>query len=334
MIHSYAAKNAKAKLEPFKYEPDKLGPWDIDVDISHCGLCHSDLHLLNNDWGISTYPLVPGHEIIGIVKARGTLVTEIKEGQRVGIGWQRSSCSCCEWCHHGLEQLCPEQQATCLSHYGGFAEKIRTDARFAFPIPDELDSVNAAPLLCGGATVFSPLIEHAVCGLTRIGVIGIGGLGHLALQFANAFGCEVFAFSSSASKESEAKAFGAHHFISSSDSRALKKMHNSIDLLLCCSSASMDFSAFLNVLRPRGKMCELGVPADQENKIHPSELVTKRLTLCGSNIASPSEIRQMLQFAARHQIEAKTELYKMSEINEVLKKLEANQICYRAVLKN
>lgn len=328
MFKAYAAQKAKGDLAPFEYDPKPLTPWEVEVEISHCGLCHSDLHLLNNDWGMTTYPFVPGHEIIGHVTKQGDL-SQLKDNQRVGIGWQRSSCSSCEWCHRGEQNLCSTQEATCVHHHGGFAEKIRIDSRFAFPIPDALDSVSAAPLLCGGATVFSPLLTHNVTPLTRIGVIGIGGLGHIALQFANAFGTEVFAFSSTPSKEAEAKQFGAHHFSTTADS----KFDNTIDLLLCTTSSAIDWPSYLRLLRPAGTFCHLGAPVNGNSTLQPHDLIGKRLNVAGSNIASPAHINEMLRFAANHNIAPKTELFQMHEINEVLKKLAANQIHYRAVLK-
>ncbi len=329
-IAGYVIKAPGAPLEPYLYDSPSVGPWDIEVEISHCGICHSDLHLIQNDWGNAEYPLVPGHEIIGIVKQKGNLVTELEIGQRVGIGWQRSSCGHCEWCHEGKENLCFAQEATCVGHFGGFAKSIVTDSRLAFPIPDALSSENAAPLLCGGATVFSPLLEHKVNGTTRVGVIGIGGLGHLALQFARAFGCEVFAFSSSPEKEAEAKAFGAHHFITTEDSAP----HSSIDLLLSTTSVQKEWQKYIEMLRPKGKLCMLGAPKGGTVDVPIFNLILGRKTICGSNIGSAPEIRTMLRFAAQHGIVAKTEVFPMSEVNTALKKLASNQIHYRAVLKN
>ncbi|MCH9626542.1 MAG: Aldehyde reductase Ahr [Chlamydiales bacterium] len=334
IIECYAATAAGGELVPFSYPTPEVGPWDIEVEITHCGICHSDLHLILNDWKQSRYPLIPGHEIIGHIKQKGTLVDELELDQRVGIGWQRSSCTHCEWCHQGEENLCFAQEATCVGHHGGFAKSIVTDARLAFLIPEGLVSENAAPLLCGGATTFSPFIQHNVNASMRVGVIGIGGLGHLALQFARAFGCEVFAFSTSAEKEEEAKKLGAHHFISSRDPQALKRAASLIDLLLCTSSGEIDWPVYLETLRPKGKLCLLGVPKEGTVSVPIFSLIAQRKMICGSNIASAPDIRTMLRFAAQHHIAAQTEIFPMERVNEALKKLAANQIHYRAVLKN
>lgn len=334
LIDCYAIKKAGLPLEPFQYETPELGPWDIEVEISHCGICHSDLHLIKNEWGITHYPLVPGHEIIGTIKRKGTLVSEHEIGERVGIGWQRSSCTHCEWCHQGEENLCPQSEATCVGHFGGFAKSIVTDSRLAFSIPENLASEHAAPLLCGGATVFSPLLHQGVNATWRIGVIGIGGLGSLAIQFASAFGCEVFAFSSSPEKEDEAKKLGAHHFISSTDSKELSKSSKKIDLLLCTSSGQMNWNGYLETLRPKGKLCLLGAPTGGHIDLSFFTLIDGRRSLIGSNIGSGPAIREMLRFAAFHGIAPQIELFRMNEVNHALDKLAKNQVRYRAVLKN
>lgn len=224
-IDCYAAQGAKAPLETFSYASPTLAPWDVEVKISHCGICHSDVHLVDNDWGISQYPLVPGHEIVGTVSAMGASVKHLKAGQRVGIGWQSSSCMTCEWCISGKEKLCSQMMGTCLGRHGGFAKAVVVDSRFAFVLPDRLESENAAPLLCGGITVFAPLIHFDIRPTMKVGVIGVGGLGHLALQFYKAWGCEVTAFSSTSGKEKEAKNFGAHRVLNSKDAEALKDLH-------------------------------------------------------------------------------------------------------------
>ena len=331
-IHAHAAMAPRQTLNPFQYEPAGLGPWDVEVAITHCGICHSDIHLIDNDWGISSYPLVPGHEIIGTVEDAGAEVKHLKKGQRVGVGWQRGSCLVCEQCLKGNENLCPENRATCVGNHGGFAERIRVDSRFAFPIPDALASENAAPLLCGGATVYSPLKNYGIVPSMRIGVIGIGGLGHLALQFANAFGCEVTAFSSTPDKEKEAGSFGAHRFIASANLAAPKKAAGSLDFILSTVFANLDWNTYLQLLRPNGKLCFVGVPA-APIQIHIGALLGGQKSVCASVIGSRNTIREMLDFAARHDIQAKTEVLPMAEVNKAIEKVRANKARYRMVLK-
>jgi uncharacterized zinc-type alcohol dehydrogenase-like protein len=332
-IHGYAALAAKKTLEKFHYEPEELGPWDVEATISHCGICHSDVHLIDDDWGMSSYPLVPGHEIVGIVRAVGSDVRHLEKGQRIGIGWQRSSCSSCEFCLRGEENLCSEQQATCLGHYGGFAEAIRTDSRFVFAIPENLESENVGPLLCGGITVYSPLRRYGVNPAMKVGVIGIGGLGHLALQYARAFGCEVTAFSTSEDKEAEAKQFGAHHFVCTADASALEKGVNSLDFILSTVYADINWEAYLNILRPNGKLCTVGASANPIT-LPAFPLLVGQKTVCGSVIGGRAIIQEMLEFSARHGVKAKTELLPMSEVNAAIKKVRSGKARYRMVLKN
>jgi uncharacterized zinc-type alcohol dehydrogenase-like protein len=231
-FHGYAAHGAGKALEPFSYEPRPLGPGDVELAISHCGICHTDLHLVNNDWGMSRYPLVPGHEIIGTVVETGPAVRGLKPGQRVGVGCQAGCCGTCEWCDKGEEQHCASYAPTCMAGPGGFADRIRVSARFAIPIPEALSSHEAAPLLCGGVTVYGPMREAGIGAHSRVGVIGVGGLGHVALQFARALGAEVTAFSTSPDKEADARALGAHRFVASRDPDALKALQGSFDFLI------------------------------------------------------------------------------------------------------
>lgn len=328
-IEGFAAEKKGELLKPITYEAKIVGDFDVEVKITHCGICHSDLHLIDNDWNSSIYPLVPGHEIIGHITQKGKYVPHLQVGQRVGIGWQCDSCHQCDWCRQGEENLCLSQQATCVGHHGGFANAIIVNNFFVFPIPENLKSENAAPLLCGGATVYAPLKHQGITPASKVGVYGIGGLGHLALQFAHAMGCEVFAFSSSAAKEKEAKEFGASHYLPTSH---LDKFKNSLDLVLYTSSEMTDFSKMLTLLRPKGKMCLLGAPKGGHINVPIFSLIDGRKSILGSNIANPSIIQEMLTFAARHGISAKTELFPMSEVNTAIAKLKKGQIHYRAVL--
>ncbi len=332
-IKCFAAKNAKSMLQPYEYEPVALGPDDIEVQITHCGICHSDISLIDNEWGNSSYPLVPGHEIVGNVVAKGSNVTQLQLNQRVGIGWQRSSCMKCEWCQTGQENLCLSQEATCVGHQGGYAEKIRTDSRFAFAIPDALDSAHVAPLFCGGATVFSPLLHHNINPTSKVGIIGIGGLGHLALQFAKGFGCEVTAFSASADKQAETKRLGADHFISSTDTNALKNAENSFDFLLSTVPTPLDWQAYLALLRPKGTLCFVGAQT-KPIEVPFFSIIAGRKTVTASNIGSRPDIRHLLAFAAQHNIKADIEIFKMQDVNKAIDTVRSGKVRYRAVLEN
>lgn len=333
MIHALAAYQPKEALRPFEYEPTSLGLHDIEIKITHCGICHSDIHLIDNDWNISKYPLVPGHEIAGEIIAVGSEVKHIKIGQRVGVGWQSGSCHTCEWCRTGFENLCGSQQATCVGKYGGFAERIITDSRFAFPLPDNLESENAAPLMCGGITVYSPLRHYGVRHFHKVGVMGIGGLGHLAIQFARAMGCEVTAFSTTPGKEAEARAFGASRFILSGDKAMMKKAAGSLDFILSTVAVPMPWASFVNLLRPNGRLCFVGAtPSSLDVPVN--MLMMGQKSVSGSVIGGRGMIAEMLEFAARHSIQAMTEALPMSEVNRALDKVRQNQARYRMVLVN
>ena len=334
-INCYAAMAEKQALEKFQYESNDLGDLDLEVSITHCGICYSDIHMIDNDLGMAVYPFVPGHEIVGIISGLGSKVTAFRKGDRVGIGWQAKSCNTCEWCIKGEENLCPEvfQSGTWGNPHGGFAESIIIDSRFAFSIPKNLASEDVGPLMCGGITVYAPFINYNVKPSMKIGVIGIGGLGHLALQFARAFGCEVTAFSSSPAKEKEARSFGAHHFVNSKDTDQIQKIARSLDMILCTIHGDLDWNTYLIALRPNGKLCFVGVPSDAIS-IQPPSLIFGQLSVCGSIIGGRSATREMLEFAARHDIKARTEIMPMSDVNLAIAKLKDNKARYRMVLKN
>jgi len=332
-IRCYAAKNPKERLEPFQYDPKPLERHEVAVKISHCGICHSDIHLIDNDWGITDYPFVPGHEIVGTIQALGADVQGLSQGERVGIGWQRSACLRCEYCVRGLENLCPQIKDTCFSNHGGFAESIHIDGRFAFPLPEALDSETAAPLLCGGVTVYSALNHYGVRPSMKVGVIGIGGLGHLALQFANAMGCEVTAFSSTPQKQAEARGLGAHHFVFDNDSQTLEKVASTQDFILSTVSADLNWESYVDALRPGGKLCFVGVPKEPI-KISAFSLIVGQNSICGNPIGNRTDIREMLDFAALHNIKACTEAMPMSEVNAGVDRVRDNQVRYRVVLTN
>jgi uncharacterized zinc-type alcohol dehydrogenase-like protein len=332
-IQGLAVHAAGAELLPYHYDPGKLGSQEVEIAIMHCGICHSDLHLISNDWGISQFPFIPGHEVVGTVAAVGGEVRSLQVGQRVGLGWQSNSCGRCEWCLRGMENLCANSEGTCVHRNGGYAERVRANARFVIPIPDSLVSEQAAPLLCGGITVYNPLRTHGVNPSSRVGIVGIGGLGHLAIQFARVFGAEVTAFSTTLGKEAEARALGAHHFVHSRESKAMKDVAGSLDFILNTANADQEWGTYVQSLRPTGTLCFVGVPPSPVS-VHVFPIISGRRTISGSPIGSPFQLREMLDVAARHSVKATTELFPMAKANEAIEKVKRSKVRYRAVLAN
>lgn len=332
-IQGYAAHAAGAELLPYKYVPGPLGARDVEIAISHCGICHSDVHLISNDWGISEYPFIPGHEVIGTVAAVGAEVNSLSAGQRVGLGWQSNSCGECEWCMRGMENLCPAMEGTCVRRHGGYATSVRANAKFVVPIPEALSSEGAAPLLCGGITVYNPLRNHGVNPSSRVGIVGIGGLGHLAIQFAKVFGAEVTAFSTSVQKEAEARSLGAHRFVHSRETKSMRELAGSLDLIISTINADQDWGNYLQTLRPTGTLCFVGVPPSPV-ELQAFPLIAGQRTVTGSPIGSPHRLREMLDVAARHGVMAAIEAFPMAKVNEAVEKVKKNKVRYRAVLAN
>ena len=318
---------------PFRYTPGDLGLQEVEIGISHCGICHSDLHLISNDWSISQYPFIPGHEIIGTVTAVGPEVRSLKVGQRVGLGWQSNSCGECEWCTRGMENLCLSAEATCVHRHGGYADRVRANSRFVIPVPDALPSEQAAPLLCGGITVYNPMRTHNINPSSRVGIVGVGGLGHIAIQFARVFGAEVTAFSTSAAKEAEARQLGASHFVNTRESKAMKEVAGTQDFILSTINADQDWGVYIQALRPTGTLCFVGVPPSAVS-IHTFPLISGLRTISGNPTGSPYRLREMLDVAARHGVKAQTESFPMAKANEAIEKVKKNKVRYRAVLAN
>jgi uncharacterized zinc-type alcohol dehydrogenase-like protein len=289
--------------------------------------------LIANDWGLSQFPFIPGHEIIGKVAAVGAEVKSLEVGQRVGVGWQSDSCGLCEWCSQGLENLCASMEATCVRRNGGYADSVRVNARFAIPIPEALSSEGAAPLLCGGITVYNPLRSHGVNPSSRVGIVGIGGLGHLALQFARVFGAEVTAFSTSAAKEEEARALGAEGFVNTRESRAMRDVAGKFDFILTTINADQDWNSYIQALRPTGTLCFVGVPPSAVS-VQAFPLISGIRTITGSPIGSPHRLKEMMDVAARHGVKAQAERFPMAKVNEAINKVKKNKVRYRAVLAN
>ncbi len=330
---NYKAWVAKAAKQPMVLETadlEPLGAEEVEVAVEHCGLCHSDISVLNNDWGISQYPAVLGHEIVGRATAVGSGARGLAVGQRVGIGWNSGSCMHCPQCMSGSHHLCQQAQATIIGHRGGFATHVRAHWAWAIPLPEKLNSAEAGPLLCGGVTVFSPLAMFAKP-TDRVGIIGIGGLGHMAVKFAAAYGCDVTAFTSSESKFDEAKKFGANHVFSSKDSEAIRKLAGSFDLLISTVNVRLDWDAMIGTLAPKGRLHVVGAVLEPI-PVAAFSLIMQQRSISGSPTGSPTDIKTMLDFASRHNVTPQTEHFPMSNINEAFARLESGMARYRIVL--
>jgi alcohol/geraniol dehydrogenase (NADP+) len=331
-IQALAAKSAKGKLEPFSYDPGPLGDDQVEISVEYCGICHSDLTMLNNDIGFSQYPLVPGHEAVGKITALGSQATFLKVGQSVGLGWNSGSCLHCAQCLAGDHNMCTSLQMTIVGRHGAFATKVRCHWIWATPIPEGIDLAKAGPLLCGGITVFNPFVQFDIRPTARVGIIGIGGLGHLALQFANKWGCDVTAFTSSASKADEAMALGAHRIIDTHSGEALAKAAGSFDFILSTVNVKLDWPAYIGALAPKGRLNVVGVTAEPM-PVSPLSLLMAQRSVSGTPSGPPSVVNQMLDFCARHKVAAVTEQFPMSKANEALEHLENGKARYRIVLK-
>jgi uncharacterized zinc-type alcohol dehydrogenase-like protein len=331
-IQAYAAKAPKSRLEPFTYDPGPLGPREVEVKVTHCGICHSDQAMLDNDWHMTTYPIVPGHEVVGTVAALGSEVRGLTLGQRVGIGWQRGSCGVCEYCRVGHEPFCAQERDTIVAHHGGFADRVRADANFAIPLPEGLDSAEAAPLLCGGTTVFTPLLHYGVTATTRVAVVGIGGLGHLAVQFLAKMGCDVTDISTTHDKDAGGRSFGASHFIATKGTDELQKSTSRFDFILSTVPADLAWNDYLNALRPQGKLVFVGIP-EADLKFPAVSLIGQEKSVCGGRTGSPAEMALMLDFAARHGVKAQIEKYKMTDVNAAMDRVRSGKMRYRVVLE-
>ncbi|XGW00118.1 MAG: NAD(P)-dependent alcohol dehydrogenase [Leptolyngbya sp. BL-A-14] len=333
MIKAYAAHEPGGELKPFEYDPGALGAQDVEINVEYCGICHSDLSMLNNEWGITQYPFVPGHEVIGTIGAIGDAVTTLKVGQRVGLGWYSRSCTECEWCMSGDHNLCLTAEGTIVGRPGGFADKVRAHHKWVFPIPEQVNPAVIGPLLCGGVTVFNPIVQFDIQPTAHVGVIGIGGLGHMALGFLRAWGCDVTAFSTSPDKEAEARQLGANHFINTRDPEALKSVENTFDLIISTINADLDWNMYIAALRPRGRLHLVGVtPSPLSIGVFP--LIGGQKSISGSPTGSPVTITKMLDFAARHHVEPITETFPFEQVNEAMEKLRNGKPRYRLVLKH
>jgi uncharacterized zinc-type alcohol dehydrogenase-like protein len=333
MIRAYAAQEPGAELSLIEYDPGPLGGDEVEIAVVTCGICHSDLSMLNNEWNFTAYPFVPVHEIVGTVAAVGDQVTRVKVGDTVGLGWYAGSCMSCPQCMDGNHNLCAANEATIVGRHGGFADKVRCREAWAIPLPAGLDAADAGPLFCGGITVFNPVVEFGVRPTDKVGVIGIGGLGHFAVQFLAKWGCEVTAFTSTAAKADAARAMGAHHIVDSRDAGQLEAIAGTLDFILSTVNVDLEWDQYLAALGPKGRLHTVGavpspIPAPAFG------LIMGQKSVSGSPLGSPATTATMLEFCARHGIRAITEHFPLSQVNEALDHLRAGKARYRIVLDN
>ena len=333
LIRAYAAMNAGETLLPYQFDAGELQAHQVEVKVEYCGLCHSDISVIENDWNSSVYPAVPGHEIIGTITQLGSEAKGLKVGQRVGIGWTAESCQHCDPCISGRQVQCTGgKTATIVGHAGGFADKVRAGWQWVIPLPEDLDPSSAGPLLCGGITVFDPILQHQIQASHHVAVIGIGGLGHMAIKLLKAWGCEITAFTSSLDKTDELKAMGADHVVNSRDPKAIQAECGKFDLILSTVNVTLDWQAYLATLAPNGSVHMLGL-ALEPMQIPAAMLISGAKSVTGSSTGSPAALRQLLKFAARQNIAPQIELFPMSQVNEAIERLHSGQVRYRIVLK-
>jgi alcohol/geraniol dehydrogenase (NADP+) len=330
LIDAWVATGPKQKFVLQQIDLGPLGKEDVEVEVEHCGICHSDLSVLNNEWANTQYPAVLGHEVIGRVNAVGTAAKGLQVGQRVGIGWNSGSCMHCRQCMSGDHHLCNEVQATIMGHRGGFASRVRAHWAWTLPLPEQTNFADAGPLLCGGITVFNPIAMYAKP-TSRVGIIGIGGLGHMGVKFAAAYGCDVTAFTSSESKFDEARGFGANHVVSSRDPKAIKALAGTFDLLISTVNVPLNWQSLVASLAPKGRLHVVGAVMEPI-PIIAFQLIFGQKSISGSPTGSPVDIETMLEFAARHNIAPQTEHFPMSEINAAFEHLQSGKTRYRIVL--
>ncbi len=336
----YAAKTRAAKLEPFNFERRQPGPHDVLIKIAYCGVCHSDIHQVNNDWGIATYPMVPGHEIVGKVVQVGADVKKFKVGDVAGVGCFVDSCRTCANCKESEEQLCDKgpsftyastEQDGKTPTFGGYSSQIVVDENYALKVSPKLNLANVAPLLCAGITTYSPLRQHKVGKGQRVGIIGLGGLGHMGVKLAASMGADVTVFSTSKSKEQDALRLGAHHFVVTKDPKNLEALANQFDFILDTVAAPHDPNMYLNLIRRDGVMVIVGVP-DKPLEVQPFSLIFKRRRLAGSLIGGIRETQEMLDYCAEKNITADVEVIPIQKIQEAFERTIKSDVRYRFVI--
>jgi len=345
-VTGYATQEATAPLTPFRFERRKLRPEDVQIEILYCGVCHSDLHTARNEWKSTTYPCVPGHEIIGKVLELGKGVTSFKEGEIVAVGCLVDSCRACQSCQENLEQYCEQGPIfTYNSHgrhdqtvtYGGYSTQIIVDKKFVLHVPKEFkekDYPGVAPLLCAGITTYSPLKHWKVGKESKVGVVGLGGLGHMAIKLAHAMGAHVTLFTTSANKVEDGKRLGANEVVLSKNVEEMEKHKNSFDFILNTVAASHNLDPFIQLLKRDGTMCLVGAPEFPHPSPTTAELIFRRRKIGGSLIGGIKETQEMLDFCAKHSITADVEIIPIEKINEAYERMIKSDVKYRFVIDN
>jgi D-arabinose 1-dehydrogenase-like Zn-dependent alcohol dehydrogenase len=322
-IRAHAIKEQGGTAEPFLYERT-LGDRDVLVRITHCSLARGDIQYIDNDWGDARYPLVPGHEIVGIVEEAGAEVADLHPGDRVGVGYQQEACFDCAYCRQGLEQLCPSQKVIAVDRYGGLAEHIVVDGRFAFRLPPQLDSAPSAPLLSSGVTVYAGILRGGLAAGSRVAVLGAGGLGHLAIQFLHKMGHSVTAFSHSPAKRALVERLGGI-FADSSDPQCLTEHQGAFDFILSTLNVAFDLDSFVRMLAPQGRLCLVASPLTPLS-LSGGLLNNSRRSIYGNYIGSRADTIQMLEFSAKHGIEAIVDVMPIARVNEAIERVRRRDV--------
>jgi alcohol dehydrogenase (NADP+) len=336
----FATHSPTSTVGPFSFERRQPGPHDVQIDILFCGVCHSDIHTARNEWPNTTYPCVPGHEIVGRVTKVGPGVTKFKEGDLAGVGCMVDSCRHCSACKEGLEQYCevgttftynsPDKHLGGMT-YGGYSERVVVDENYVLHIPKNLDPAASAPLLCAGITTYSPLHHWGVGQGQKVGIVGLGGLGHMGVKLAAAMGAEVTLFTTSHHKTPDAKPLGAKHVVVSRDPEAMAKHVNSFDFILDTVSADHDVNAYLNLLKRDGTLVLVGAP-EKPLQVAAFSLIPARRSLAGSNIGGIAETQEMLDFCGKHGITSDVEVIPIQKINEAYERMLRSDVKYRFVI--
>ncbi|ATZ10268.1 NAD(P)-dependent alcohol dehydrogenase [Erwinia amylovora] len=341
ITHAYAAQDAKSPLAPFKYQPRELREHDVQIEVLYCGVCHSDLHQARNEWHNTVFPVVPGHEIVGRVTAVGAQGHKYKVGDLVGVGCMVDSCRTCENCKDDLEQYCEEGFVGTYNGqdrisgditFGGYATQVVVHEDFVLKVPSNLDPAGAAPLLCAGITTFSPLHHWGVGPGKKVGIVGLGGLGHMGVKIAHAMGAHVVLFTTSASKIDDGKRLGADEVVISKDAGQMAQHTNSFDFILNTVAARHDLNPFISLLRRDGTMTLVGAPEHDHPSPQVFNLIFKRRSIAGSLIGGIKETQEMLDFCGKHNITSDIEMINIDQINDAYERILKSDVKYRFVI--